>query len=92
MQVKCDNGQVVKCPSKEDLQHKCTAALEVYRSAIKDLGLPIDPLTGAIMPQSIKELRALEGPVDPKTGLIRQPYLAAMALHREYHKASLGIE
>ena len=81
----------MKCPGKEDLQHKCTAALKVYRSAIKDLGLPIDPLSGAILCQPSKELRKVEGPIDAKTGLVRQPYLAAMALHREYHKASSAL-
>jgi hypothetical protein len=66
----------MKCPDKEELQQKCTAAWNTYESMIKDLGLPFHPTTGIIMPQSAKDLR--KEPIDPKIGLVRQPYLAAV--------------
>jgi hypothetical protein len=78
----------MKCADKEALQLKCTATLNAYQSAIHELALPIDPLTGTILFRPGKEQKVPELPFDPKTGLMKQSYLDAIALHRTYHIAS----
>lgn len=81
----------MECREKNNLQHQCTEALQAYQLAIKDLELPLDPLTGAILLRSSQERRILESPIDPQTGFVKQSYLDAMALHRAYHKASATL-
>jgi len=70
---KRDNGQIMKCSEKEDLQHKWITAWNVYETAIKESGLSIDVRTGTIMPRSIREQKALARLIDPETMTLTQP-------------------
>jgi len=87
----------MKCPTKKIFSANARRLLELTDRRMNELGLPIDPLTGAITFHPAKEFkatrgsRAIAGPINPETGLIRQPYLDVMALHREYHKASSAL-
>ena len=82
----------MKCVEKEDLQHKCTAAFNLYESAVKDLGLPFDPTTKMITPRSSKESQPPKRPVlDPNTGLLVERYLHFSLLLRDYQKASSAL-
>jgi hypothetical protein len=81
----------MKCPDKEDLQNKCTAAWNTYETAMKHAGLSIGPRTGTIMQISIKDLRAVAGLIDPQTRTLREPWRAAIALRWEHLKASAAL-
>jgi hypothetical protein len=93
----------MKCPEKEDLQHKCTARWNDYIAAINESSLSIDPSSGTIKPPSITELVAMGleaarpgqavSEIDPTKGIpwIAKPYAAAVRLRGEHLRASMAL-
>jgi hypothetical protein len=84
---------VMQCPEKENLQRQCSAAWYEYQKAVENLGLPVDASTGALVPVSLKDLRALKGAglINPETMTLRQPYLAAITLRQDHLSASAAL-
>jgi hypothetical protein len=84
---------VMQCPEKENLQRQCSAAWYEYQKAVEKLGLPVDGRTGAAVPGSLKDLRALKdaGLINPETMTLRQPYLAAITLRQDHLSASSAL-
>ena len=79
---------IMTCPEKESLQHECSASWNAYESAMGSLGLALDPKIGPVWPRLTKVLSRVEGLIDSRTGVLKSPYLDAIALLREHQTAS----
>jgi hypothetical protein len=47
-------------PGKEMLQHRCTASLNNFESALNNLGVVLDPKIGNIVPR-LMQIKGLSG-------------------------------
>jgi hypothetical protein len=84
---------VMRCPEKENLQRQCSAAWYEYQKAVEKSGLLVDGGTGAAVPGSPKNLRALKdaGPINPETMTLRQRYIAPINLRQDHLSASWAL-
>jgi hypothetical protein len=78
----------MSCPEKETLQRTCADSWITFESALENLGVPLNPNIGPATLRLINGLSGARGLIDPQTGTLKSPYLEAMALLREYQKAS----
>jgi len=62
------------------LQINCTASWNTFETALQNLGVVLDPKVGSVMPRLMRALSAVNNPLDPATGKLKQPYLNTLHL------------